>query len=466
MSIDTVTVQAYCVSLSDPQISMHRFECESADYSSELFDLQLLSVTGMECLAVDHLGRRITCFEDIVDACSPHDSVVEPAGSLPIVELWLIPREVFSSTSDASEDHSLSITVCSRLFLKSESESEVKALQPLYNIVDTAFTICPSCLTRFDSDLQGDLLGPKPTAGACRVSEAEELGICLPSSNVISTSGALRSGYGDNICVPEPVRLFVLRCLWSNFVASQRSYRSLIAYAEASSNFRRRVESTCKSVQVYESPNQKAITRRVIDLETINRYAQVHITNANNSMPGDVAFMHGLLQWFRCDFFEWCNKPDCAACKASGVAMNIECIGMIEPNEYERVTCWAGRVELYKCQNCKTLVRFPRINNPAILLTESRRGRCGEFANAFCMLCRALGIDAAYVLDFTDHVWVEVKRQIDIYTCRNYISIILCNIMCVVRRSGSPPCGAMSMWIAASEPLIPRLYMRVAGASN
>lgn len=68
---------------------------------------------------------------------------------------------------------------------------------------------------------------------------------------------------------------------------------------------------------------------------------------------------------------------------------------------------WAGRTELYKCRDCCQVTRFPRVNNPAHLMT-TRRGRCGEFANAFCLICRALHLDARYVLDFTDHVWCEV----------------------------------------------------------
>eukprot|EP00968_Pinguiococcus_pyrenoidosus_P016998 scaffold1655_cov247-Pinguiococcus_pyrenoidosus.AAC.30 len=67
----------------------------------------------------------------------------------------------------------------------------------------------------------------------------------------------------------------------------------------------------------------------------------------------------------------------------------------------------ASRVEGYTCQQCGTPVRFPRYNDPGKLL-ETRRGRCGEWANCFTLVCISLGYFARYVLDFTDHVWTEV----------------------------------------------------------
>ena len=65
--------------------------------------------------------------------------------------------------------------------------------------------------------------------------------------------------------------------------------------------------------------------------------------------------------------------------------------------------------------------RFPRYNDPGKLL-ETRQGRCGEWANCFTLCCRAAGLTARYVVDWTDHVWTEYfshahKRWIHLDSC-------------------------------------------------
>ena len=117
---------------------------------------------------------------------------------------------------------------------------------------------------------------------------------------------------------------------------------------------------------------------------------------------GTTAFVKERLNWFKTDLFKW---TPCEHCSASGKDC-VSCVGMVEPTPAESA-CQAGRVELYECTTCGGKTRFPRYNLATKLL-ETRNGRCGEWANCFTLICRALGLPARLANDWTDHVCTEV----------------------------------------------------------
>ncbi|CAN7941907.1 unnamed protein product [Ixodes pacificus] len=147
-------------------------------------------------------------------------------------------------------------------------------------------------------------------------------------------------------------------------------------------------------------------------------------TNHDESHPGpslhDFLLLE-LLHWFKKSFFHWVDTLDCSYCHAP-----TKMAGRAEPTPEERQGD-ASRVELHACSRCPNQERFPRYNHPGKLL-ETRRGRCGEWANCFTLCCRALDFDARYVLDWTDHVWTEVFS----YSQKRWLHCDPCEAVCDV----------------------------------
>ena len=167
-----------------------------------------------------------------------------------------------------------------------------------------------------------------------------------------------------------------------------------------------RIESAVRTIAAYDSdPTVLSDARSLIPFPALIEAAR---TNASKLHSPDLSFARALLSWFKRDFFKWTNKPPCTTlgCNSDGALRTLASTrGPVTVGEREGL---ASRVEVWKCGKCGNGdIPFPRYNNPRTLLS-SRNGRCGEFANCFGLFCTAVGFDTRYVLDFTDHVWVEI----------------------------------------------------------
>lgn len=104
-----------------------------------------------------------------------------------------------------------------------------------------------------------------------------------------------------------------------------------------------------------------------------------------------------------------------SACTACG-NKDGKYVGMVVASEDEKAH-FAGRTELVTCEACGATTRFPRFNDIEKILMESRRGRCGEYSVAALALLEALGWQARWVVDWADHVWVEVLVPCSAASC-------------------------------------------------
>jgi len=177
-----------------------------------------------------------------------------------------------------------------------------------------------------------------------------------------------------------------------------------------------RINSGTRQMMAYEDAQLQALVMRTVPVAELEKRAK----ECADPLPGRDQVLKELTRWFKKDFFKWFNPPACANC-----GEKMACKGMVQPLPAE-AQYGAGRVELYQCAKQCYPFRYPRYNHPAKLL-QTRTGRCGEFANCFAACARAMGFETRWVLDFTDHVWVEVysdhsKRWLHVDPCEDKIS--------------------------------------------
>ncbi|KAM4725967.1 peptide-N(4)-(N-acetyl-beta-glucosaminyl)asparagine amidase [Anableps anableps] len=175
---------------------------------------------------------------------------------------------------------------------------------------------------------------------------------------------------------------------------------------ESSMSFFVTLQSNFQHVMQYENPELQLKARSVIPHQQLSSTAQHKLKGLKEADPEcklgiEECLVLELLQWFKQDFFSWVDCLPCSQC--GGPTKHAQALSPTA----EELRWGAQRVENHYCQSCRLSTRFPRYNHPEKLL-ETRRGRCGEWANCFTLCCRALGLEARYIWDSTDHVWTEI----------------------------------------------------------
>ncbi|KAL8231859.1 hypothetical protein R6Q57_001637 [Mikania cordata] len=200
------------------------------------------------------------------------------------------------------------------------------------------------------------------------------------------------------------------------------------AVNEDDGEFQQRIRSYVDQVLLYEDAHRQEAARKTVPVEKLEEKALVALAKEGNLNPSknerDHAFLLQLLFWFK-QTFKWVNSPPCEGC---GNETIIQGMGVANSSE---IVYGASRVEVYRCNTCSRTTRFPRYNDPIkvsktcfsleevsnffkliehllmMQLLETKKGRCGEWANCFSLYCRSFGYDTHLILDFTDHVWTE-----------------------------------------------------------
>nr|GEU32220.1 peptide-N(4)-(N-acetyl-beta-glucosaminyl) asparagine amidase isoform X1 [Tanacetum cinerariifolium] len=183
--------------------------------------------------------------------------------------------------------------------------------------------------------------------------------------------------------------------------------QQLLAVSADNDQFQHRLGPYVNQILMYEDPHRQEAARRTLHVEKLEEKALVALAKDGNFNPSkselDHAFLLQLLFWFK-QTFKWVNSPSCEGC---GNETSNRGMGVANSSE---TAYGASRVELYGCNVCSRTTRFPRYNDPLKLL-ETKKGRCGEWANCFSLYCRSFGYETRLVV-FAD----SKLRDLPIYS--------------------------------------------------
>lgn len=188
---------------------------------------------------------------------------------------------------------------------------------------------------------------------------------------------------------------------------TQQQQQLITISSAGGSRLAARLQASYGSVLQYESPHAQNKAREAIPLADLEEEAAVQLARHGVRFPRRdqlrEALLRRLLVWFK-SWFRWVDSPACPRCPGGSGARGRFC-GVGAPTA-DDLRHGGHRVELHACTGCGHLSRFVRYND-AVKLLSTREGRCGEWANAFTLCCRAVGFEARKVEDWSDHVWTE-----------------------------------------------------------
>lgn len=131
------------------------------------------------------------------------------------------------------------------------------------------------------------------------------------------------------------------------------------------------------------------------------------LARADDNATLEKESIKAFLEFFRQEFpyyYSACLSPGCG-CKDGNAHL-----GVVFPKQDEHLLGKAAVCELVLCNSCTEISRFPRLNALAKVL-DTRRGRCGEYSVLALRMFETLGYKARWVVDWADHVWVEISMR-------------------------------------------------------